>query len=281
MSGRRGPRMIMLLALVTGLLLAAACGDDDPAIRLGEDNIDISDEELPDDWPNDFPVYPDALLQSSLAGRGGIEGVVATWVTADSTADVGDWYDDQFATGPWSETADGDLPPDSRFFSATNEDETLLANVSIGRDDEDNTAPTNITVAITEAPGTTGNGPDPVRDLPDEVALPDDYPSDVAPLPGDSRLVSASVSAGAGGETFLVEMMSQRSPDELRGHFEQELPDRGWDETLATDSADEIYLAYARGDDQNESPDSVNVTILESGVAGYTSVVVAVTVFER
>ena len=56
--------------------------------------------------PADFPVYPNAQLESAFASRsgGGCTTVTATWSTSDNAASVLDFYRRQLSAGDWTVT---------------------------------------------------------------------------------------------------------------------------------------------------------------------------------
>jgi len=125
--------MIVSTALVIALG-AAACGDDDDgdAGPTPPEGIDIGDE-LPDDWPGDFPIYPDAELDSVVSStEEGIAGTVATFTTGDAFEDVTDFYTEELADGPWVAVGNPVIDAESAlFFVETENGRYPESNVTI------------------------------------------------------------------------------------------------------------------------------------------------------
>lgn len=285
-------------ALAAAAIAAGCGGDDNERTFRGPDGGQISvSEDLPDEWPDDFPVYPDADLQGSYFGEsGGVEGLVATWTTGDSLDEVGDWYEGELADGEWTSTSDGNLGS-SRFFSATNSDGSQVAYVSISEGDGD----TAIMVAIGDDPtggggdtedptpddassgdgsgDTDGDGSSGSADLPDEVDLDDDFPTDLVPLPDGVRVTSSSSISSGGTTTHFVEFYSQMSADDLESHFSDEMTGAGWEQALRTRSDGETLLTYSLNAEEGDilSGDSATVLITEADVDGYRVVSITVT----
>jgi len=288
---------IIGLLAVLGLALFAACGGDDKTIATEDGEITISDD-LPDEFPDDFPVYDGADLQGSYRGESeGVEGIVATWTTGDSIDDVAAFYERELDDGEWTTQSQGDQGALGSFFFALNSDESKAAYVYISGNDDD----TTILVTVGDNDGTltgddgsddgssdgsddgstddnssgddssgddsTDDGSSGSAELPDEQDLPDDFPSDRVPLPGDARVTGSSSFSSGGTNTFFVEFYSQDSADELADHFKSELPANGWTESLTSESDGEIFLSFAP--EGGVSTSGVTIIIADSPADGY------------
>lgn len=141
--------MIRVLAAV--LLIAAfvgiACGDDDDEPDIPDD-IDVS-EELPADWPADFPLYPDAELEAFVRStEEGAQGDVATFQSNDDVQDIIGFFEDEFTKGPWTMITDPVIEDTSGSFLVQDADGGS-AGSSVSIDQENgNTA---IVIVISEA----------------------------------------------------------------------------------------------------------------------------------
>ena len=195
------------IVFATALLATAACGGgDDKTIDVGNgDEVTLSNE-LPGDFPDDFPIYEGADLQGATEGeQEGIRGIVATWTTGDDFEDVRSFYESAFDGGAWKSSGNGNAGGTAWW--------------SLEESDGDQVG----YVAVTDGDGvsiiaTVGDDPNPCRrsgrrffqyrddlpvrrrlsagfglrfwfrfqpaDLPDEVDLPDDFPSDRVPAAG-------------------------------------------------------------------------------------------------
>ena len=77
----------------------------------------------------------------------------------------------------------------------------------------------------------------------DNVALPDDFPSDVA-LPDDYKLMSVMTM----GQVTSVVMQSPGTLSDLFKHFKTGQADQGWKETLSMQGSDGSMLGFEKGD---------------------------------
>jgi hypothetical protein len=290
--------IIAALALL-GVTMFAACGGDDKTIATDDGEITLSDD-LPDEFPDDFPIYDGADLQGSYRGESeGVEGLVATWTTGDSVEDVAAFYEQELESGEWTTQSKGNQGALGSFFFALNSDESKVAYVYISGNDDD----TTILVTVGDNDGSltgddgssdgsddgSSDGSDDGSDdsgsddgssgdngddgssgsaeLPDEQDLPDDFPSDRVPLPGDARITGSSSLSSGGTDTFFVEFYSQDSADEIADHFKSELPGNGWTESLSSESDGEIFLSFAP--EGGESTSGVTIIIADAPVEGY------------
>jgi hypothetical protein len=269
---------VLAVAALIGLASFAACGGgDDKTFSAGDGEVTISDD-LPDEFPDDFPQYGGADFQGSYQGESqGVSGLVATWTTDDSAEDVLNF---------------GNTGSQGGFLFARNSDTSKVAAVYVGSDggntsisviisDDEDVIPDDGSGDETPDDGdSSGDSGDDSGDgsssgdggsaaqLPDEQDLSDDYPADRVPLPGDIRVTSSSALATGGVESFYVEFYSQQSADEIADFFKNELPGKGWTETLTSESGGEIYLSFGPADSANSSS-IVTIIISEAEVEGY------------
>ena len=281
------------VAMMLVPLAALACGgDDDNTVNLGDGNEVTIGDDLPDSFPDDFPIYDGADLQGATeSDRAGVSGTEAVWTTGDDFDDVKGFYDDAFADGPWKSSGDGTLP-ESVFWTVAKGDEdgyvlitdaddvTIIAIVGEGAgeiaDDEstDDGAGDTATPDDGDSSSDDGSGPG-AADLPDEVDLPDDFPDDKVDLPDDIRITNASSINAGGTQTFLVQFYSQDSTDDLTGHFKETLEGNGFSQTLQTSQDGGTYAAYSENVDGTGSV--VVVSVIDGDVDGYRFVNVQVT----
>ena len=58
---------------------------------------------LPDNFPSDFPIYPDAELASSWTASGDdTDGISLIWETEDSVSGVGNYYESELEAAGWT-----------------------------------------------------------------------------------------------------------------------------------------------------------------------------------
>lgn len=59
-------------------------------------------EELPEDFPESFPVYKNASLENSWTAQGNTtKGISVVWMTDDSVADVNKFYQESLESNSW------------------------------------------------------------------------------------------------------------------------------------------------------------------------------------
>lgn len=83
--------------------------DDEVTIETDDGAVSISGEDgaLPDDFPADFPLYPQAKVSSSSRMAGGDDvSFYIGWTSADDPLDVYDWYVEKSAAAGWTITSD-------------------------------------------------------------------------------------------------------------------------------------------------------------------------------
>ena len=294
-----------LVALVaTGAILTACGGDDKKTFDLGDGNEVSVGGGIPDDFPDDFPIYPGADVQGSYTGeQDGVSGSVVIWETGDSVDDVKAFYEAEFDGSPWA--AEGSFnSAGSTLIGFTNSDSNKTGAVTLGESD----GKTTISVIIgddTSGGGSSdgddsssdgddspsdgdsssdgddsssdGDGSSGSADLPEEIDIEDDYPADDIPLPDGARVTqSSSISAG-GSNTIFVTMYVDQSVDDLEQYYKDTLADAGYTESFSTSSGGEVFLTFTKGD-TTTSPESATVTLTESDVEGYTLVNISLSI---
>jgi hypothetical protein len=289
----------LLVLLVAGF--AVACGGDDKTIATEDGEVTFSDD-LPDEFPDDFPVYDGADLQGSYRGESeGVEGIVATWTTGDSIDDVAAFYEEELDGDNWKIESQGSQGSFGSFYFALNSDDSKMAYVLISRSDDETTILVTVGDNDGSVPGGDGSSGDDdsgdgssgddsgdagssddgsgddgssgSADLPEEQDLPDDFPADRVPLPSGARVTSSSSLSSGGTDTHFVEFYSQQSADELADYFKSELADKGWTESLSSESNGEMFLSFSEGE---AGTSGVTIIIADSPVDGYRLVTISV-----
>lgn len=296
--------LIALLALT-----AWACGggddDDGGSDDPGSGNItdacegDIPDgvpgdvtDDLPDDFPDDLPIYDGADFRCGYSGEADGESAVAgIWTTGDSIDDVKAFYDEELGgDGPWSSAGSGSAAG-STFWTVTKEDSSEGGVITLTSEGDDTVITAVISDDLDDLSGDDDSGsgdedgdepasdPDPSGgddddgasgDLPDEVDLPDGFPSDDIDIPDGARIINASTFTSGGVQSFVVEFLSQDSVNDLATHFKDSFEGKGWGQSFQTESNGLIAAAYAENDDG--SGKVVSLTIGESPYDGYSTV---------
>lgn len=289
--------MYALLAFVATAAIAVGCGgDDDKKINIPGTDGDVTvSDDLPDDFPKSIPIYDDADFQGSISGETeGIEGSVATWTTGDSAEDVSAWYEDKLKDiDGWKVTSSGEFGGGG-FWALENDDGTKAAYINVAGGDD-----TSILITVGDNPdgssgdsdetpddgsgsdeptpddgddgGSSGGG-----DLPPEANLSDDFPEDRVPLPDGARVTSSSSFEGGGTKTFLVEVYSKDSIDDIASFYESEMPGNGWTNSFKSESDGVVSHVYSTEDESGSSTNGATITISESNVDGYNLVGITV-----
>lgn len=273
--------MLLAVGLLAVLVVVGACGgdDDDRTIDLGDDGEITIDGDLPDDFPDDFPIYDGADFQGAFTGeQEGIAGIVATWTTGDSADDVTAFYESEFEEGPWTSTSSG-TGGGSSYWTVENDDGSLAGYVGVSGDGEgvsiiatigDNTSVVGDGDTDTDSDSDSDSGS---ADLPDEVSLQDDFPSDI-PLADDAHVVNAGTLTIGDSESFIVAYYSEETIEDLGALYEDGLT--GYNQTFETSTGDGLTASYAQRTDGTGN--SVTVAVTESDVPGYNQVTLQVTV---
>lgn len=280
-------------------LLAAACGGggDKKTVDVGDGQVTIGGD-LPDSFPDDFPVYDGADFQGSFQGeQQGVEGLVANWTSGDDLSDVVAFYNGEFGDGPWKTTASGNAQGVS-FWSVQNNDKSKVGYVSVSESDgqvailvivgDDVSGATGDDGSSDGSDGSSGDGSDDSSgddgsgdssggdaQLPDEVDLSDDFPTDVVGLPDGARVTDTSSISAGGGTTHFVTFYSKDSADDLDNYFKDELEGNGYTQSVRTSDGNGVYAAYAENADGTGTV--VIVTVADADVSGYRQVSLSVT----
>ncbi|MEX2247292.1 MAG: hypothetical protein WEC75_11470 [Dehalococcoidia bacterium] len=286
----------MAIALSGVLLAAVACGGGgDKTVDLGDGNVTVGDD-LPDSFPDDFPIYEGADLQNAIQGeQEGIEGLAVTWTTGDDLDDVTSFYEEALSDGPWKVVSNGtgsgttywilensDTDQAGYVTLTDGDDVTILGivgdNESASGDpsedagdssgDEDDVSPE-------EDDSGADSGGDLPSELPDEVALSNDFPSDKFPLPDDISISSSSSVTSNGVQSHLVTFYSKDSIDDLATFFNDELAAKGYTQSIQTSAADGVYQAYSENADGTGA--IIVVSIAEGDVEGYRQALLQIT----
>jgi len=287
-------RLLLMVGLLSLLAVASACGGDEKEITIPGDGGDVkitAGGDLPDEFPDDFPIYEDAKLTGSLSGeQEGQAGFSVSWETDASPEDVTDFYKEALGKDPWKTSGVITSGEDTMitFTRADNEDVGGLVTISSSDDktmfavfvgegtgiapsneEEEAAEPTpekEATPAEEEAPAQA--------ELPDEVALPDDYPSDVAPIPDGARVIDASSFTTGGQTSFAVNYLTQDEPESVADFYGGEVPGNGWSETSRLSSDGEVFLTY---ENQDEAAQLIFSISPSGDYEGYTEVAIVLT----
>ena len=291
-------RTLGISAIGIALVGATACGGGGD-----EKTFDLVGGDLPDSFPDDFPIYDGADLQgASRAEQDGIEGIVATWTTGDDFDDVTAFYTGEFEGGPWTSSTTGSAAgstwwsaehPDGKvaYVTVTQGDDVAIMAVvgddpdQASSDDDDDTGSDDSSGDDSSSDGTSsddegssdsgGGG----ADLPDEVDLPDDFPTDLVSFPDSLRITTGTSYSANGQATYMVGFFTDDSADSVADHFEDQLTGKGYTQSVRTSDATGVYTAYAENDDGTGT--IIVVSVNDTGAyEGYNEGVVQVTVTE-
>jgi hypothetical protein len=245
--------------------------------------------ELPSDFPDDFPIFEGASLTGTVTGeQEGQSGYFATWETDASVQDATDYYKAALDKDPWK-TAGVFSSGQGTVISFTRTDNENFGGVTISGDGKTtivaflgegagaapteeaqvNEQPTPKTEATPEE-----EAPSAQAELPDEVQLPNGYPSDVAPIPDGARVVDASSYTTDGQTTVAVSYLTKEDPDSIADFYGSKVPGNGWSETSRTSSNGEFFLSY---ENQAEGGELVVSVVSSNDYTGYTDVTLVLT----
>ena len=290
-------RVLFVLGLLGLLAAASACGGgDEQEVTLPGGNGDVkvsTGGDLPDDFPDDFPIFKDAKLTGTVTGeQEGQSGFFATWESDASVEDVTDFYKEELDKDPW-QMAGTFASAEGSVISFTRTDGKDLgggvtvagngktqfvvfmgegAGVVPSDEGEEEAAPT----PEGEEEATPEEGePSAQAELPDEVDLADDYPSDVAPIPDGARVTDASSFTSDGQSTFAITYLTKDDPDSVADFYSSEVPGDGWSETGTFSSGGDVSATYAN---EAESGNLVLTAAKSETYEGYTEVNLILTV---
>lgn len=119
--------LILVAAVVLTVILGGICYRKAKDLAIGSifsrlsggvvekdgDKVTVTSEEgefsfeeegsLPDNFPSDFPIYPDVKLVSSWTAKGdGTDGLSLIWETEDSVSKVNDYYENELENAGWT-----------------------------------------------------------------------------------------------------------------------------------------------------------------------------------
>jgi hypothetical protein len=288
-------RLLLMVGLLSLLAVASACGgggEKKVTLPGGDGQVQVTTGgELPKEFPDDFPIFEGANLTGTVTGeQEGQSGFFVTWETDASPDDVTSFYKEALDKDPWKTagvftTSDGAMitftRADNENFSggvtvASSDGKTQFvvfmgegAGVAPSAEATTEEQPTPRTEATPE-----GETPSAQAELPDEVALPNGYPSDVAPIPSGARVTDASSYTTEGKTTFAVSYLTKEDPDSIAGFYSSKVPGNGWSETSRTSSNGEFFLSY---ENQAEGGELVVSVVSSNDYAGYTDVTIVLT----
>jgi hypothetical protein len=288
-------RLLLMVGLLSLLAVASACGgggEKKVTLPGGDGEVQVTTGgELPKEFPDDFPIFEGANLTGTVTGeQEGQTGYFATWETDASTQEVTDFYKEALDKDPWKTagvvtTGEGAM---ITFTRADNEDFGGLVTVS------SSDGKTMFVVFVGEGAGVApsnegdqGEQPTPEKEatpkeeqpsaqaeLPDEVALPDGYPSDVAPIPDGARVVEGSSFTTGGQTTVAVNYLTKEDPESIADFYGAEVPGGGWSETSRLSSNGEVFLTYENQDEGSQLVLSISKS---DTYEGYTEVAIVLT----
>lgn len=304
---------LVAAVVVVGVLPFAslACGggsDNERTISTGDGDSVTTSTDLPDDFPDSFPIYDGADLQGAVQGeQDGITGIVATWTTGDDVDDVKNFYEDAFGGGEWTavtsgsaggstywivEQSDGDK---AAYVAVSGGDETTII-ATVGDDPNSATADDDGSSDDEEASNDDGDGDEASSDngssdeeassddgssdadvnLPDEVELPDGFPSDLVSLPDGARVTTAQSYSANGQETFIVGFFTKDEAKDVGEYYKNELEGAGFTQSVQTSDATGVYAAYSENSDGTGT--IIVISVNDNGsYEGYREGVVQVT----
>jgi len=290
-------RKLLLLAALPVLVFASvtvACGGGDKkTVDIpGGGKVTVSDD-LPGDFPDDFPKYDGAKVLGSVSGSSeGQEGTLVTFETGDDIEDVQAFYEKEFEDGPWKSTSTGSFGGSGTFVAEKGDEAasvfiaesdgkvTILvtygSKADLGLDDssdsgDDSEDPTpDDSDSSGDDSGDSGSA-----ELPEEVNLDDEYPKDRIPLPDDARVTSSSSFSSSGTRTIFVELYVKQSVDDLEEFYKDKLEAAGYTDSFSSTSDGEVFLSWTDPDSTTGAAAVVNIA--PSDVEGYSTVSLSIT----
>ena len=287
--------LLLMLAVVAIPAFAIACGGSDSkkTIDTGDGKVTV-DKKLPDDFPDDFPIYKGADYQGGVSGnQGGVQGFYGTWKTGDDFEKVRDYYADVFKDGKWKATSNGSTGSDTSFWVVENTADKKAAYVLVSKDGGDTIITGGVGDSDTNASdggdddtptsGDSGDDTPTASDggdsgggtLPDEAKLNDDFPKDKVYIPDGARVTTSSKLSSGGSSTHIVELYVKGSDvSKLGDEYKSKMTGDGWTDAFTTEEADNVYQTYSRGDASDEV---AGVTVSKASVDGYLTVTITAT----
>jgi hypothetical protein len=101
--------------------------------ELAEDELDVEKKVLPDDFPNDIPIFTGALLKDYWVNdSNGIGGVFMLWEIEQSLSEVVNYYKSEFKNLGWETTV---ILDDNVSFTMSFSKETVDGYIGITQED--------------------------------------------------------------------------------------------------------------------------------------------------
>jgi hypothetical protein len=298
-----------LTAGIALLSLLAACGGGggEETIDLGDGNSVSVGGDLPDDFPDDFPVYDGADFQGAVQAEAeGVEGTAVTWTTGDDYDDVVSFYEAAFDGGSWTSSSNGSAAGtkywlvdqadgDQVGYVAVTEGDGVSIIATIGDDpneasadgssddgndsaDEASSDPdegSSDTVDDSSDGSSDGSDSSSDVDLPDEIEIPDEYPSDLVHVPDGARVTLAQTYSANGQTTYMVGFMTEKSAADAGDELDANLTGQGYAQTIKTTDANGYYAAYSENADGSGT--IIAVSVSQGSYDGYQDGIVQVT----
>jgi hypothetical protein len=146
---------------------------------------------------------------------------------------------------------------------------------SDGSGDSSDSSSSDDSGSTDEGDAADGSGSDVSADLPDEVDLPDGFPSDLVPLPDSARVTTANSFTSNGTETFMVGFFTKDSAKDIGEYYQSELEGNGFTQSVQTSDASGVYAAYS--EDPDGTGTIVVISVSDGSIEGYREGVVQVT----
>lgn len=100
------------------------------------ENLVIEEEKISDNLPKDFPIYPNAKLESAYSSKGEeVEATSVIWRTKGSVEEIGDYYKTQLKSSGW-QLKDETEELETVTFSFERGD--TIGFLGLGKEDSDN-----------------------------------------------------------------------------------------------------------------------------------------------
>lgn len=297
---------------VFAAVLSACGGGDGKTIDVpGGGEINVG-EGVPDDFPDDFPIYDGADSKGGYSGeQDGVQGFYAVWETGDSLEDVVAFYESEFEDGPW--TSEGNFnSAGTTLITVTNDSSNQAGGVSLsevdgkttilafvgddpgqdagegdsssgddssGGDSSGNSSSDNGSSDDSSGDDSSSDSGSGSADLPEEVNLQDEYPEDEIPLPDNARVTASTSFSSGGTSSIYITIYTTESIEDLEQYYKDTLEAAGYADSFSSNSNGEVFLSYTRGADST-TPEAAVVSLRESDVEGYRQVDVNLTLVE-
>jgi hypothetical protein len=112
-------------------------------------------------------------------------------------------------------------------------------------------------------------------DLPEEVDIPDDYPTDLIQLPDGARVTLAQSYSSNGQTTYMVGFITEKDANEAGDEIDAHLTGQGYTQSVKTTDGSGFYAAYAENADGTGT--IIAVSANEGTYEGYAEGIVQVT----